>query len=169
MRKSSLRTRFMRQVQVRQIDDCWEWFGWRDKNGYGIFRENSHNYRAHVASLLLWRGIESLPWPTEASVGGPMVLHRCDRPWCVNPDHLYPGDAAQNAKDQVDRGRMSIGAVRREMLLKNYPKLFKLTQEAVDDIRARVARGEQQKDLAIEYGVQKPHIHRIVKMERWKP
>lgn len=165
-----MRTRFMRMVRVRVEDDCWEWTGLRDKDGYGLFRERYNNYRAHVASFLIFeKNLSVLPWPAHEAVGAPMVLHRCDRPWCVNPDHLYPGDAKQNSNDCVERGRTSRGRRQREIMEKCNPWMFKLTQEDVDNIRDRVARGEQQKDLAAEYRVGRPQIHRIVKMERWKP
>lgn len=32
------------------------------------------------------------------------VLHTCDNPLCVNPLHLYQGDAAQNMRDWLERG-----------------------------------------------------------------
>lgn len=166
-----MRTRFMRMVHVRVEDDCWEWTGACDGDGYGIFRACGHDYRSHVMSFLLFERhlLHDLPWPARDVIGAPMVLHHCDRPWCVNPDHLYAGDAKQNSKDCVERGRMSSGRRKREIMEKCNPWMFKLTQANVDDIRARVARGEQQKDLAAEYGVGRPQIHRIVKMERWKP
>lgn len=33
------------------------------------------------------------------------VLHTCDNPPCCNPNHLYIGDAADNAQDRKDRKR----------------------------------------------------------------
>lgn len=36
---------------------------------------------------------------------GKMVLHKCDNPRCINPEHLYLGTAADNARDLKDRGK----------------------------------------------------------------
>ena len=36
---------------------------------------------------------------------GKMVLHKCDVPYCINPEHLYIGDAKQNILDCISRGR----------------------------------------------------------------
>jgi hypothetical protein len=32
-----------------------------------------------------------------------MVLHTCDREWCIEPNHLYLGTARQNAIDMFER------------------------------------------------------------------
>lgn len=37
------------------------------------------------------------------------VLHSCDRPACVRPEHLRVGTAADNARDRVARGRSARG------------------------------------------------------------
>ena len=36
---------------------------------------------------------------------GKFILHRCDNPPCFDVLHLYPGDAAQNVEDMMQRGR----------------------------------------------------------------
>jgi hypothetical protein len=36
---------------------------------------------------------------------GVMLLHSCDNPRCINPNHLRPGTAADNSKDMVRRRR----------------------------------------------------------------
>lgn len=36
---------------------------------------------------------------------GAFVLHKCDNRLCVRVEHLYIGDASDNMRDMVDRGR----------------------------------------------------------------
>lgn len=34
-----------------------------------------------------------------------VCCHKCDVPWCVNPDHLYDGDYRTNMQDAIERGQ----------------------------------------------------------------
>lgn len=82
--------------KVRKTDDCWEWTGARTQ-GYGAFMVNREvgAKRAHILSY------EWNVGPTE----GRWVLHRCDNPPCVRPDHLFLGTNADNMRDMSAKGR----------------------------------------------------------------
>lgn len=87
--------RFWSKVAVS--DDCWEWTASRFRGGYGRFTRAGEHVMAHRFSYELRNGY------IDPNL---MVLHKCDNKGCVNPDHLYQGDAAQNAKDALQRGRI---------------------------------------------------------------
>ena len=90
---------FMRYV-VKRDDGCWEYIGKRDKNGYGKSRVIPLTWHAHRAAYFLFIG--DVPDYL-------CVCHRCDRPWCVSPDHLFLGTQAENISDKVRKGRTAFG------------------------------------------------------------
>jgi HNH endonuclease len=91
-----LAVRFTNRYRVTS-SGCWEWTGTRKTSGYGIAFAGAPERRAHRLSWLLAHG----PIPQ-----GMSVLHKCDNPPCVNPEHLFLGDHAVNAQDYVDKGLM---------------------------------------------------------------
>lgn len=74
-------------------EGCWEYRGTRLVAGYGIVRRG---HRAHRVSYEHFVG--SIP-------SGMMVLHSCDNPPCVRPDHLRVGTAKDNMSDAMNRKR----------------------------------------------------------------
>ena len=76
---------------------CHVWIGSHDKDGYGLFSVDGRFRRATRWILGNARGVplSSNEW----------ALHHCDNPPCVNPEHLYVGNSAQNVADRVRRGR----------------------------------------------------------------
>lgn len=92
------RVRFEARVIRPEGSSCWIWRGATDKDGYGRFSigERSH-IRATHASWLLAHG--------EYPPRGAFMCHRCDTPACVNPAHLWIGDAKTNAGDRKAKGR----------------------------------------------------------------
>lgn len=80
-------------------DGCWEWTGARDPNGYGRV------HRAGVPIALAHRF--ALAQFGEAL--GDVVLHRCDNPGCVRPDHLRSATQADNCRDAAAKGRTNNG------------------------------------------------------------
>lgn len=76
---------------------CWLWEGACDRDGYGRMNVRRRGYIASRASFEAFTG---------ASPQGLSVMHSCDNPGCVNPDHLSVGTTAQNIGDAARRGRM---------------------------------------------------------------
>ena len=76
---------------------CWLWIGASINNEKGHFRMRGKEWIASRAAWELYRG----PIPE-----GDYVLHHCDNPWCVNPDHLYTGTQTDNMRDAKVRNRL---------------------------------------------------------------
>lgn len=89
--------------RVTRADGCWLFNGGKTHFGYGRLSLRGNRWiTAHRFAWLLHRG--DIP---DVSL---CVLHRCDNPPCVNPDHLFLGTHADNVRDMVRKGRASTGA-----------------------------------------------------------
>ena len=95
-------TKLGRPVEVRfaekiaRSDGCWNWIGRKNKQGYGIFTIG------HTGKALAHR----FAWQLEHG-SAPMlhVLHKCDNPSCVRPEHLFLGTQRDNLADMWTKGR----------------------------------------------------------------
>lgn len=75
---------------------CWVWTGAKDDYGYGTFFYLAKTEKAHRASYMMHCGeIPNELW----------VLHKCDNPPCVNPNHLWLGTRIDNVQDMEKKGR----------------------------------------------------------------
>lgn len=92
-----------------------------------------------------------------AAVGW-LVLHKCDRPSCVRPDHLFVGTAKDNMQDCAAKQRTTLGEKDAASVL---------TDAAVLAIREAVAGGATCSSLAATYGVQRREIGRVASGARW--
>ena len=82
--------------QYMGLGPCWIWMGARSKAGYGNFRICGKIERSHRVSAIMH----------ELSLGvSDHVLHKCDNPACVNPDHLWIGNHQDNMADKKIKGR----------------------------------------------------------------
>lgn len=74
---------------------CWRWVGQRDSDGYGVLTYKFKNKRAH---RLMWE-------LTQGDPGKLVVMHICDNPCCVNPEHMKLGTVRENNEDRAKKGR----------------------------------------------------------------
>ena len=106
-------TRFWSKVRRLDDDDgCWEWRGATDK-GYGtvsmLVDGVKMQRRAHrVAWELTYGEIKGhVPGDPDREI---LIMHLCDNPKCVRPDHLRLGNDRDNVTDCIAKGRNSRGA-----------------------------------------------------------
>jgi hypothetical protein len=77
---------------------------------------------------------------------GKLVLHRCDNPPCINPDHLFLGLPQDNADDMSAKGRWQ-GTQTPER------STWFVTAAQREEIASRHAAGESLRSLCEAFGV----------------
>jgi len=97
---STLRRRLLSKRSFNDETGCWEWTGFRSRDGYGQIRYGTSSagiVYVHRASYEVFKG----PIPE-----GQVVCHACDNPPCFNPDHLFLGSQTDNMRDAQKKGRL---------------------------------------------------------------
>lgn len=154
----SLEERFWEKVDKQGPEECWEWQAATHRHGYGAFGVGGRDgkmARAHRISYKLHKG----PIPD-----GCYVLHHCDNPPCVNPDHLYVGTQTDNMQDAVERDR---GVGSPGMPGETHPQA-KVTEADVREMRQRYEEEPvSQYDLADQYGLTQSTVSDILRREIW--
>jgi len=127
---------------------CWLWKAHINTGGYGVFGHKGGPKTAHRVSYELHIG--EIP-------DGLCVLHHCDIPNCVNPDHLFLGTQADNMADMYAKGRRPrpVGEAHPGAVLNN---------AKVINIRTS---NKTIKELADKYGVRLGTIYNVLSRVSW--
>lgn len=89
-------------LRVMKTDTCWIWNGWSGNKNYGrmsIYDKGKMKNIPTLAHRVSWE-LHNGKIPH-----GIHVLHKCDNPPCVNPDHLFLGTHKDNMMDMSKKGR----------------------------------------------------------------
>ncbi len=135
--------------KVKKTDGCWIWKGTKlVRGGYGAVKWNGKiTVKAHRVAWDIAHG--EMPPPERK------VLHNCDNPLCVRPDHLRLGSDRDNVQDTWERGRAG------------KPPRARMTMEIAAEIRRLYADGMSQKQLAKQFGMHQSNISYIVRRKTW--
>lgn len=123
---------------------CWESRGFKDKDGYTFLSIDGKRKRSHRLAYEIWNGV--IP-------EGMMVLHACDNPPCVNPEHLSVGTHEDNMQERQDRDRS--GSI--------------LNQQKVREIRhLRATTNLTIQQIADRYNIGHPCAVAVIYRRSWK-
>lgn len=172
---------FWRRVAMTGADDCWEWQGALTRLGYGTIKFSGLSTMAHRAAYQFHHGVV-LPRML-MSRDMPVVMHTCDNRRCCNPAHLRLATQKENCQDRDAKGRgMNITCPDRQARgaghgLRLHPERAargtktghaKLTEGDIPAVRARLAAGDKQDDIAADYGVSRRTIGFIKAGVTWR-
>ncbi len=119
--------RFWSLVKRHTPEGCWI-FGSGNINDYGTFGVASKSIKAH---RFAWEFHHKCKVPK-----GMYILHKCDNPKCVNPDHLYCGNQFDNMEDRKLSGNFKITNPAK------YANRVKLSSKDVKSIKELYATGD---------------------------
>lgn len=91
--------RIMDKIVVDEQTGCWNWIGAKDRAGYGVL-VSAINYdkRQLPAHRVMFYKVNGrlANW----------ACHKCNNKSCVNPEHIYDGTPADNARDRTESGQV---------------------------------------------------------------
>jgi hypothetical protein len=136
-----------------RLAECIEHPGAVDLDGYGVKKYQGKPHKAHRLAFC-----EAHNFKPE-DIKGFVIMHDCDNPKCINPDHLSLGTHQTNVKDKVAKKRQARG----EKIGVSKLKWFQVL-----DIKERLSAGESGSRLAKEYNVSNIAISKIKTGKTWR-
>ena len=136
---------------TKRNGSCMEWQGGVNKEGYaacaayGLF-----------SSQLLHREVFALVKKERP----PVVMHACDNPLCINPEHLFAGTPESNLLDKLVKGRQARGETNGNA---------RLTQTKVNQIRAmRNKRLCTYQEIQNKFDISRATVWRVLSETNWR-
>ncbi|WP_293756498.1 HNH endonuclease signature motif containing protein [Stenotrophomonas sp.] len=130
---------------------CWAWTGAKLPRGYGRFYFQGRAQYSHRVALRLLRGAEV---PDHL-----VVMHSCDNPWCVNPEHLSVGTQKENMRDASRKGRV----VHVQSWRGGRNPKAKLSDSDCMRLLDEAARGVSSRALSEQHGITITRVQQIVR------
>jgi hypothetical protein len=148
----TVKSRLFKSRTIDPQTDCWLWGGCK-ANNYGsimLAKPRVRRERVHRVSAKIYLGFNLNDSDIEA-------CHKCDKPLCFNPEHLFIGTHQENMADAVSKGRIVFkggGAP-------------KLNADSVRQIRELFDEGYSKKRLSRRFNVDPRSIGRVVDRINW--
>jgi hypothetical protein len=144
--------RFYNNIKIDEQTGCHIYVGCKDKNKYGVIKIYGKIIRAHRIAWFLYYG---------DIINNMLVLHKCDNPSCVNPEHLFLGTQNDNIQDMVIKNRHVKGEINSK--LKEYQ-----VKEILDIVNINGRYYGITTKLAKLYNVSTSTIKAIIERRKWK-
>ena len=150
--------RILKKSVVDEKTGCRNWSGYT-RDGYGHIHIKHHFVTVHRVAYEVFVG----PIPE-----GKILMHRCDNPSCIEPDHLKIGTRGENNKDRSLKNRTA-----KQFGSSN--GMAKLKEDDVIEIKEFMfpylnsnLYSEMKNLAAYTFGVTSSNIHNIMKGKSWK-
>jgi len=127
---------------------CWQWLG--------NLHVRSNRARLVVNGKLWWTARYIWMKLNGEIPETARVLHKCDNPSCVNPEHLFLGTQADNVADMVAKGRNSKGEAGYHKLTSEEVRMIRALYKPRHKVRGALA-------LARRFGVTRQTIQVVAK------
>lgn len=85
---------------TEDVDGCWIYNGRKDRYGYGLM-DDMRGVPVFVHRVAYGKWVGAIP-------DGNVLMHSCDKPACINPEHLNFGTQADNMRDMIRKGRANM-------------------------------------------------------------
>lgn len=146
-----IKNKILKHVKINE-KGCWEWQKSKHKQGYGHCGFKGKVMLAHRVSWMVFKG--EIP----VSI---LVLHKCDNPTCVNPDHLFLGTDKDNVQDSILKNRFN-----RSKGEKHY--LANHSEEKVQLAKNLKSKGLKYKEISKLTGIPVGSLSGIINSTAWK-